>query len=980
MLSKKDLDMRQFNRVLATAFLFLCSAMVWSTEPQSSEYRAWVVEMKERPKGPFSEILWYCNDGNVLPPKAYACKEHGGGKQHGKINSKALTLQNNGYLIANILAGVDAQKRLLQDGFNDWYNQLLIEKFLVKADNGWIFEKAQFYRGAIQEEDERDGGRSLLMALIAESEWTGLRYPALRIGAQLLPHGEDSVSIQEVRQMSMSLNVKDEGFKNLRTKIHLSPDAGDAQRVLDYAKKISNAELRAKYSLLAQEINQVFQPPPLPELLEQNAKIFSAGPWLQELLREAIKAYQSENTVENHYVTTAHLLSELREALPRIRNIKARLRVLDLSLIVETVNFKASTELLSQLPNASRRARVFWLENAAIATYGSGLINKRGLDSIRASIKYLKHERVPLNIYLQELKYLAAIPNWGTQGLRFQFYQSMLKLAEIEPIAKLFIQDVMRASPFLFFSQTVGSLSGDANRLAGVSHKVFGRRINSGVQALNPGLARGTLYTKHDIKNTSVFDPQGIYLLPETISDLPPVAGIITAGSGNFLSHIQLLARNLGIPNVSVNEGEFQRLHAYEGESVVLAVSPNGLVELARDSAQERGITENESEVDGVLIRPNIEKLDLTVREFIDLSSLRASDSGRIVGPKAAKLGELKHHYPNNVANGIAIPFGIFREAVLDKPYGGTKQTIFEWMEQQYSIIQSLPVQSEQRKKFTESFRAEVYQIISNADMGNQYRNKLRKKIIETFGDPTVGVFIRSDTNVEDLPEFTGAGLNLTLFNVVGIDNIFEGIKKVWASPFTVRAFSWRQALMELPQHVYPAILLMQTVANDKSSVMVTQDVDTGDLNTLSIAVNEGVGGGVDGQSAESLRINLTDGSIRLLASATAPTRKVPSPIGGMQILPVSGSDSVLKVDEINRLIQFVKALPNSFPMNVDEQGVATAIDVEFGFSNGRLQLFQLRPFVQNKKAQNSVYLRNMDKALYQDEQRIVIMSATPEE
>ena len=31
---------------------------------------------------------------------------------------------------------------------------------------------------------------------------------------------------------------------------------------------------------------------------------------------------------------------------------------------------------------------------------------------------------------------------------------------------------------------------------------------------------------------------------------------------------------------------------------------------------------------------------------------LKAKDSGRIVGPKAAKLGELKHLYPDKVANG----------------------------------------------------------------------------------------------------------------------------------------------------------------------------------------------------------------------------------------------------------------------------------------------------------------------------------------
>ena len=44
---------------------------------------------------------------------------------------------------------------------------------------------------------------------------------------------------------------------------------------------------------------------------------------------------------------------------------------------------------------------------------------------------------------------------------------------------------------------------------------------------------------------------------------------------------------------------------------------------------------------------------------------------------------------------------------------------------------------------------------------------------------------MRSDTNVEDLPGFTGAGLNLTVFNIVGFDNIVKAISEVWASPYT---------------------------------------------------------------------------------------------------------------------------------------------------------------------------------------------------
>ena len=78
----------------------------------------------------------------------------------------------------------------------------------------------------------------------------------------------------------------------------------------------------------------------------------------------------------------------------------------------------------------------------------------------------------------------------------------------------------------------------------------------------------------------------GIYLLPETVAELPPVAGILTAGAGNPLSHVQLLARNLGIPNVAVDPALLPELRRHDGKRIVLAVSPAGLVEIHEDGPQ----------------------------------------------------------------------------------------------------------------------------------------------------------------------------------------------------------------------------------------------------------------------------------------------------------------------------------------------------------------------------------------------------------
>jgi len=974
---------------LVAAGLMLGNGMLPGNAAASSEqssgkavdprYRQWIEEMKTSERGPFARVRWFCKDGSVLPPKAYACVEHGGGHQHGEWNDKTVELRAQGYLIATLLAGSDPAELAAGEDLNETWNQLLIEKYLMAVDNGWIMRRALFYRGAIQEEDERAAVRALLIELAGKAEWIGLRYPSLRIGVRLLPHGRDSASVQKVRQLSASLSEQDAGFKGLRGKIHGSPDKNDAKRVRDYAAGIKDPALLKQYEELAEEIDQVYKAVPLQQRLQQDAKRFTAAPWLRELLLNAAKLLEQDASVGNIFKVTSTLLADLRDAMPRIRQGSARLTVLGLSLAVETENFRASTALRDQLDNASRQQHVDILASAVQGAYGAGMINSRERAALQETLAQLEKSSVPLTAYMNDLRYLGRVPGWGTQGLRFQFYESMQKLAQLEPDALLFIQDQLRGSPLLFYSKTLDRLQRDANQLAGVTHRLFGQDLGVGFRALNPGLTRGILHVHPDLAQLDDFQKNGIYLLPETVSDLPPIAGIMTAGEGNPLSHIQLLARNLGIPNVSLDEELIPRFESHDGKNVVMAVSPAGLVELSDDGPRWDSVFGESEGTQKSLIRPDLEKLNLSVKNFISLDDLRAGDSGRTVGPKAAKLGELRHHFPEAVAPGVAIPFGQFRETVLDKPYKDSGQTVYTWMVSEYQRLHALPGGSKEREQQTEQFRVELYELILNVQLDDDFVNGLRRALETNIGpEGSYGVFVRSDTNVEDLPGFTGAGLNLTLPNVVGMDDLLDAIPRVWASPFTARAFAWRQSLMDKPEHVYPAILLLKSVPNDKSGVLVTQDIDTADKAVLSVAVNEGVGGAVDGQSAESLRIDTRDGSVRLLASATAVWRRMPAETGGVDKLPVSGDQAVLKPDEIKQLITLAKELPNRFPPITDDDGNPAPADIEFGFLDGKLQLFQLRPFLESRDSRGGAYLSDMDKTLQGKLNKMVDMLEVP--
>ncbi len=952
------------TRTAALLAFLAIAPLAWSAaDPDIARYRAWIEQMKSDPRGPFDAVKWFCSDGTVLPPKAYACEPHGGGKQHGEWSAHTKELRSHGYLIATLLAGIEPKQAAAAAGFTDAYAQMLIERYLMSADDGWIMRRALFYRGAIQEEDERAGGRALLSELASRPEWIDVRYPMLRIGVHLLPHGADSASVQKVRQLSAGLSDRDPGFQKLRAKIHGSPDAGDAERVRAYAATVADPSLRAEYEALAAEIDGVYRGAPLAETLRQYATGRAADAALREQLVATAGRLAADDSTTSTYRETAALLALLRDHLPKLRGGEARLELLDLSLLVESAHFRAGAALAQGVRQLTRRQRAELLGAAVQAAYGAGLLRRRELDALQPSLRTLSGSgELPVASYLDALNYLGRVPGWSAQGLRFQFQPSVDKLTEIEPRAELFTQDQLRGSPMLAYSRILDTLARDADRLAGISHRLFDEDVGAGFRALNPGFARGKLITRPDMARVGDFRRDGIYVLPETVAELPPIAGILTAGEGIPLSHVQLLARNLGIPNVAVAPSLLDRLNAYDGRNVVLAVSAAGVVQILPDGPEWDAYFDTQGESGDVVIRPDLEKLDLSVRDFISLDELRAADSGRIVGPKAAKLGELRHAFPDKVAPGVAIPFGMFRAVVLDRPYKDTGKTAFDWMVSEYRRIEQLPAAAQDAEY--EKLRAAIYGLIRNTDPGTAFRDGLRQNMQRTFGTVDgVGVFIRSDTNVEDLPGFTGAGLNLTVPNVVGFENIIENLKDVWASPYTRRAFAWRNSHMEGPEHVYPAVLLLKTVPSDKSGVMITADVDTGDRNVLSVAVNEGVGGAVEGQAAESLRIDRRTGDVKLLAIATNPTRYVPQPQGGVAILPATGAETLLRPAEIRQLIEISAEIPRKFPPIVDDQGRPAPADIEFGFVDGRLQLLQIRPFLESRKAKVSSYLTTLDQA-----------------
>lgn len=950
--------------VLILAMLLGARAHAEST-PSIEQMRAWVEQMKTAPRGPFERIRWFCDDGTVLPPGPGACREHDGGVQHGEWNARTLAIRAAGYPVATLLADIKTLDFVGPDAHLDELRQILLEQFLIRNDDGWVFRVARYYRGALQVEDERAGARALLLALVDEADWrTPERFLLLREATRLLPVNSEPPAAAQARQIAIDIAARDPAFNILRTKIHGLPDASDPARVREYAASKGRAELADQYRRLAAELDTLYAPRAAIGQLEQLIGE-SGSRALKDTLRDAIAQLQAAPNLAARLRTAGEFGLRWRESMLQSDasaqlSPPNRVRLLQASLAMEQEVYAAGNQLLEHTGNANRLTRLHWLRSLGMSLTAAGLLSDRQWQALEQRLGALETaKQIGAEDYYAALRYLARVPQWAQRSLEFQFGSGIEHWSDLTDSAVHFIPDRLRGSPLLAYTRVLDALLQDAQRHVGVQQTLFDTNVSGGLRALNPGLRRGVLLNAP--KPGAAFRGDGIYLLPSTTPELPPVAGILTRGEGSSLSHVQLLARNLGIPNVVVDAALLDRLTPHFGQRIVLAVSPRGTVRIAADGPQWDEIFGREALAEDVVIRPDLNKLDLQQTALVSLRDIRAEDSGRTVGPKAANLGELAQHYPEAVNPGVVIPFGVFR-ALLDQPIAQGGPSTFQWLRAEYARLRVLddPVV---REKETRLLLERLRHWIASTNPGDGFRARLRTAMQAAFGDTeTVGVFVRSDTNVEDLPGFTGAGLNLTLPNVVGFDAVVQAIQKVWASPFTERAFAWRQAHMEQPEHVYPAVLLLKTFASEKSGVLVTADIETGDRQWLSIAISEGVGGAVEGQAAEELRVHRDTGETRLFAQASAPLRAEPLTTGGVRKVPASGRDTVLLPAEIERLRVLADDVERRFPMPEVDGGRRAPADIEFGFRHGQLALFQIRPFVESTRARRSQYLIDMDR------------------
>jgi len=913
----------------------------------------WVVEMKDNQRGPYQGVAWFCNDGTMLPPKSYACRKHGGGIQYGVLGPRARQLAELDIHVGTVLASLEPEDLLADDLYRA--RCLIVERYLERALDGWVLREAKDYRGFRQIEDEQESARTLLMHVMREPAiYQQRRGLAVRL-VRALPYGRNSSLADEIRALAGVIGDEDPAFEELRFKIHAMPEPSDIGGVEAYAAE-AKGDLAERASELVAKMRQHYDP------IARRERLKAVRGWVRDAnVSAAVDAFVATDPKEVVKLVQAGLaVMEAAEATLKPSSGSTvqgerNLLALHVMALVEELWIGITAEL-SRQPMSRQQA----IELALLLTRGArhlGVLSPREQESAAAALERMRSGKA--DAYVEGLQYARRVLEWGRARQLADLGLPLSRYGQVEPRAWGVIDDILRSGVMLPLATVLDRLTSDAEVMFAGANQLLGAPPGTlaGMRGENPGIAVGPLRVLSPDDDPSSAARHEVVLLTTLPPELPPVAGIITQGAVGSLSHVSLLARNLGIPLAAVSDDVAELLTTWSGRELVLGVSAHRRVILGPSEAVPTArveLLERRRNIDEPFLEVDAGRLDLASRAVLRLDDISERDSGVRVGPKAAELGRLRRLFPERVSDAAVIPFGAFLRHV-NRPAADGKPSPMARLRRTYQLARRLSPDKAELLLLADLAR--FRDAIAAAPFAEGFEAEI-DAALAGLGEPgTFGVFVRSDTNVEDLKEFTGAGLNKTVPHRVGRGEILAAIRKVWSSPFTERSYRWRQRILKNPEHVYPSVILHRTVPSEMSGVLVTVDLESGDETALTVSVSEGVAAVVDGGAPETLVLE-SNGAVRLLTSSRTATRKLipPLPVQGVERRASEGKDPLLDEAALEELRAVANEVVKAIP---PEEGVPW--DIEFGFYEGRAYLFQIRPLRASRAPATHPFLTVLD-------------------
>lgn len=934
-----------------------------------------VATLKKDPRGPYKRIRWFCKDGSIREPRDPCPDSIGGGIQHASYKDEIIEIGKKHHIyFGDILAYTNKKDFWDEAHQQSRLKQYQLGKYLSNIDDGWITRRSRYYRGAIQSEDEEAWGIEFYKDLLKNDSYLEKHYYLIRQSLRDIPHDGDTNLAQLIRSESKLIAEELPKFMDIRIKIHGRPDSGDIALVNEFIIKNKNSftpEINKKFKTLTNAMNSFYTPTDFAAMAKKMDKLQDDSPLKSKIFR-FLNTQSTSNTTSNALTDMGILLCDIRTELYDVKKAEDRLLLLDFSNDIENIFLKTAATWQPKTVDELLQ-KIYILSKAAT---GTGLLENWEWSEIQPELNtLLTRKKISLKDLRTYLRLSQSLVEWSASRVKATYNPIVNKYTQFEPKVIGFIDDRIRSSIALPLGETVSQLSNYVSTKVNLANKVFKLENTGSFRGLNPGYAFGELVVVKGTSENTPIDASKIYVFDSPPSNLKPVAGILTVSEGNLVSHVQLLARNLGIPNSALSDTNLENLYAYNRQRVFYAVSASGTVILKTEnemSTIEKALFSKKERSQQKIEVPT-DQIKLGVTEILNMRNVDTNDSGKLCGPKAANLGQLKAMFPEQVVEGLIIPFGIFKSH-MNQQMPNTSSTYWNFLASTFEKAhqqKNAGIEASQIEASVLSRLKILEEAILQMPLQTSFVNQMKTQFKTIFGNEIgkVPVFLRSDTNMEDLKEFTGAGLNLTLFNVLNETQILQGIKQVWASPYTERSFKWRQKYLTNPENVYPSILIIPSVDVEYSGVMITKGINVGEENDLTVAFSRGAGGAVDGQSAETWLIT-KDESYLLAPARQNEYLRLPT-YGGTKTGFTTFETSILNKKNKQDIRTIAKTIRSTAMGNKGEP-YKGAYDVELGFQNDKLWLFQIRPFVENKQAKSSDYLQSISPKIDETQQILI--------
>ncbi|WP_251880461.1 phosphoenolpyruvate synthase [Achromobacter sp. Marseille-Q4954] len=268
---------------------------------------------------------------------------------------------------------------------------------------------------------------------------------------------------------------------------------------------------------------------------------------------------------------------------------------------------------------------------------------------------------------------------------------------------------------------------------------------------------------------------------------------------------------------------------------------------------------------------------------------------------------------------------------------------------------------------------SQIRQWIIDAPFSPEFESQIRTAFAKLDADGKGSFAVRSSATAEDLPDASFAGQQETFLNVVGIDDVLDKIRHVFASLYNDRAISYRVHKGYAHADVALSAGIQRMVRSDKGSagVMFTIDTESGFQDVVFITSSYGLGetvvqGAVNPDEFYVFKPTLAQGHYpivgrrigsKLIKMEFDPERPEGRAVRTVDV-PVSERNRYsLTDDEVNELARYAVII---------EKHYGRPMDIEWGRDgiDGKIYILQARPeTVKSQQGVNDVQQRYRLKA-----------------